>query len=341
MAEATLSVAYEDLQKDVGQLLGYGRDTADTNRWTTDVTTEVDEIIKAATRRFYNPGLIMGQGQPAHRWSFLRPLATIVVNADIAVDSDVTVTGEADGTVTATGGTPFFASLVGRSIVITGDATYTISGYTSSTVITVSTDASSASGATFSITTEGLYGLPDDFGGWGGSIVLSPDDNAGPRIQIVPDEHIRYLRQEGSDTVGTPRYASLLPRAFTPETGQRWDMRLWPTPDGEFTLQYRKFIQYDKMAATHYVAGGPPAAEALRLCCRAEADARINDATGQWEQRAQQALVNAIAWDRSNGPEFLGYNGDGSDGPMGWADRDKLHPFPDRYTTYDDGTYGP
>ena len=339
MAESTLSVAYADLQKDVGQFLGYGRDT---DAWSTANTTEVGEIIEAASRRFYGPQMVMGPGDPPHEWSFLRPVTELALFADVALDDDVTVTATYDdptSTITASEAS-FYPAMVGRSIVITDVGTFVITGYTSSTVVTSTTADATATDKTFSITTDGLYGMPDDFGGWDGKpLTFDPDDGSGPPIKVVSEQSLRTIRQNGGDGTGPPSYVALRPRTFTAATGQRWDAMFWPTPDGEYTVSYLKFIQLDAMVSGNYVVGGVPCAEALRLLCRAEAEARMNDEEGLFEAKAVKALQAAVVWDRSHAPSFLGYNGDSSDG-LGSGGGDRLHPHPDKYTTQNDTVWG-
>jgi hypothetical protein len=74
-----------------------------------------------------------------------------------------TCTGAAfDGTstaLTANTGT-FYETMVNHSIVITGVGTFTISAYTSSTVVTVTGNASDASASVWSVTADGTYYVP-------------------------------------------------------------------------------------------------------------------------------------------------------------------------------------
>lgn len=78
MAESSLSLGYPDFQKQVGEMLGFGRDSAD---WSAEETSQVDEIIAAGYRQFLFPSLISGQ-RDAWEWTFLRPVTTIDTVAD-------------------------------------------------------------------------------------------------------------------------------------------------------------------------------------------------------------------------------------------------------------------
>ena len=69
MAESTLSLAYTALQKEVGYLLGFGRDTS---TWTAGETTEASDIIQAGLRQLY----------AAHDWSFLKLSDTLTLSEE-------------------------------------------------------------------------------------------------------------------------------------------------------------------------------------------------------------------------------------------------------------------
>ena len=67
MAESSQAVAYDDLRKDVGFHLGYGR-TPD--NWTTRQTDDIAHAVKFGPSEFYNCG---------YDWSFLKPIAMLVL----------------------------------------------------------------------------------------------------------------------------------------------------------------------------------------------------------------------------------------------------------------------
>lgn len=77
MAESSLSLGQPDFAKEAGQYLGYGPTSAN---WTAGQTDEVDRLIQRGLRWFYNPGMIPGSSIK-HRWSFMRPVTTLVTVA--------------------------------------------------------------------------------------------------------------------------------------------------------------------------------------------------------------------------------------------------------------------
>lgn len=78
MAESTLSITYDDLCKQVGRYLGYGRDS---DNWSADQTLDVEDCVQSGYRRFLTPPPI-SNAPVAHEWSFLAPVATLTLAAD-------------------------------------------------------------------------------------------------------------------------------------------------------------------------------------------------------------------------------------------------------------------
>lgn len=104
MAESTLSFEYDDLLREVGVFLGYPRSTYD---YTTAQHDECDFIVQSGYRRFLFPEPLR-EGEPAHIWSFLSPVATIDTAAD-DVDYDLPDN---------------FGGMVGTRITIDADGIY-------------------------------------------------------------------------------------------------------------------------------------------------------------------------------------------------------------------------
>lgn len=295
MAEPTLSMDYSALQIAVGDFLGLGRDTT---AWSTDNTNRVDEIMISGLREFYS----------AHDWSFLKQNTTIVLWKDIATDSGDTVTGGAyadpSTPLTISGGnTTMYNSMIGRSIVITGVGTFVIDGYTSSTVISVTGDASSASGATFSIDANGGdYHLDDDFGGIEGPYLeFDNSENRITRIRITNASEVmanRTLDVQSSH----PQIAALVGKSSDGTDGQRWELRVWPEPDQDYTVHYWKRINPDKLTSTvAYHLGGMQHSECIKLACLAKAELFLDDEVGNYAAMYEQRLAKSIQRDRQHG----------------------------------------
>lgn len=74
MAESSLSIGYPELVRAVGRFLGYGPTSGD---WESGQLDEVKDHIASGLRRFYG----------AHKWSFMRPYATLsLVSGTAAYD---------------------------------------------------------------------------------------------------------------------------------------------------------------------------------------------------------------------------------------------------------------
>lgn len=78
MAEPTLSLTFVEIRRMVGHMIGFGRDV---DGWDEDQTEIVDEIIATGLQQFYFPPPLR-EGEMAHDWSFLKPVATLVTVAD-------------------------------------------------------------------------------------------------------------------------------------------------------------------------------------------------------------------------------------------------------------------
>lgn len=78
MSESSLSITYDDIAKEVGYALSYGRDSA---QWGSVGTADsqyniIDICIQRGLRQFYNPPLLENESK-SHVWTFLRPVTTL------------------------------------------------------------------------------------------------------------------------------------------------------------------------------------------------------------------------------------------------------------------------
>lgn len=330
MAESTLSMNFDDLAAEIGRFLGYG---GTAGNWSADELAQIDSYIQAGLRRFYVPPRLPRENTP-HEWSFLKPVETVVLYVDIAVTSGITVTGVKDnGTTTVTASeAAFYPTMIGRSIVITGVGTFTITAYTSSTVIVVSGDASAAAADTFSITAGGLFRLPDDFGGVLGPITFGSEE-ALNKVYIGAESDVRVQRQRTSRT-GDPEIIAVRPVENDGTTGQRFDFSVWPDPDTDYNASFRMQVLMDKLTTTKYPYGGMLHAETILEFCLWVAEERANDVVdGPHSKAALLRLEASVALDRRTGPEHYGYCGDPTT-TSDWVSAKRL-----RHTTYNGVEY--
>ncbi len=317
MAESTLSLDYVALMNFVSRFLGYGDDYT---ALSAGDSTIVDTTVQSGYRQFLFPP--PAGGQP-HSWTFLKPVTTIVAWSDIAAVAGTTVSQStpASGGVTILTAeqASFYPTMIGKSIVIDatdpadeGVGTFVISGYTSSTVITVTGDADAASTDTFAIASNGDYQLPDDFGAIEGNLTFEPDITLST-IPIVGESQIRQMRQWNTST-GIPRIAAIRPKSSDGSDGQRFELMLQPEPSTNYTLSYSYEALINKLTTTYkYPLGGMAHAETIKESCLAAAEALEDDNPGSHNGLFMQRLATSIRHDNvANTPEYLGYNSDRS-----------------------------
>ena len=306
-AGTTLAFEYSDLYAEVSDYMGWGRSP------TGDRLSEVQRHVNAGYRKF-----LLGMDprtQRAHQWSFLMPTATIVFWA--------TVTGTVDGTPSHNAGTStitataasFYASMVGRSFTFdTSGTEYTITGYSSTTQITVSGDASGETADdTFTITADGLYGLPNDFGSILEGFSFSSTANAS-RMCPRSAKLIRDMAAGAGAVSAAPQVYDILPREYDQTQGQRHNVLVWPIPGSTYTMHYRYRVHTDELdGADDLPIGGPDHAATIEACCLAEAELRAFPGETAHQKRADMMMAASIDQDARLKPSNLGYNGDDSD----------------------------
>lgn len=74
----SLAVTYEDLRRELGRFLGWGRNP---DNWTDDQTIDAQDIIKSALRRIYWPVDSLG-GKLDYQWSFLVRIGELALSAN-------------------------------------------------------------------------------------------------------------------------------------------------------------------------------------------------------------------------------------------------------------------
>lgn len=160
--------------------------------------------------------------------------------------------------------------------------------------------------------------LPDDFGGFEGSITISSTSTQllWP-IELVSEGRIRQMYSVTPTTSGRPLYASLQPLKGTTATqGQRFQLYLFPLSDASYTIQFQYYVLADALtAAFPYVYGGMAHAETVREACLMAAEQFLDDSSTVHAMKFQERLAASISLDRRNKPQKLGYNADYSDRP--------------------------
>lgn len=155
------------------------------------------------------------------------------------------------------------------------------------------------------------YQLPSDFGGIEGDITYAANQ-AHRVIQIVGENFVRQQHQVNTST-GIPMFAAVV-ALNSGLGGQRYELRLHPTPDTAYELTFRYNINPDALAAANdFALGGPALAETILQSCRASADRIFNDNVGTEQAMFIERLKTSVSLDRRMlAPERLGFTHDPS-----------------------------
>ncbi len=314
MAESTLKLTFAELRIELGRYLGW-RDAAIGANDELDIAA----CIKRGLRNFYFPPRV--ENRAAHRWSFLRPQATLTIWDDLITADAVTATisySSPVSTVTASEAA-FYPSMVGKNLVTASENSYVIAGYTSSTVITVTGDASGDTGDIITIDSEDTFLLPWDYGGMSGDgkFTYANAENKLSIITMTSDVNIRHLRQTSIST-GTPYLVAIIPKTTDGTQGQRSEAMFHRPPNDVLTLRYRYYILPDALVLTslEYPYGSAAHSETILESCLAIAESREKDlALVEHQNRFATLLKSSIDRDRDLGEPIVhyGYNRDGSD----------------------------
>lgn len=310
MAEPTLIQTFEEIRLDVAEELGFGRTES---KWTAEKTLQVNRMVNAGYRRFLFSAMLPGEKVP-HTWDFLEPLAEITVWPTVtATMSGVPVYDASKySTITVTADS-FFPTMVGKEITFTDSGnSYTISSYSTTKVIVVLGDASGElSGDTVTITANGDYRLPDDFGGVKGSFHILGNTTVIINVEKVGVGIILNKRANLTTYDYTPQYFAIKPVAIDGSSGQRHDLMLYPTPNETLVMQYQYSILPNVLDSTYpYPKGAEQFSEAITYACLAEVERRQRIDRG-FREEYERLVAIAIQRDRLDAlPDNLGYNGD-------------------------------
>lgn len=161
------------------------------------------------------------------------------------------------------------------------------------------------------------YDLPDGFGGLIGALAFSSEDNIAGTVGIVPLGEILRRRSFPSDVTGPPQIVATRPKTGVGATGQRWELLLWPVPNGSYTLTYRYQIIPDHIGNDgHYPWGGQQHAETILASCLAVAERMDERPENTKRNYFLERLTASIAVDERQVGEFVGrplgaWSGDG------------------------------
>ena len=157
--------------------------------------------------------------------------------------------------------------------------------------------------------------LPDDFGGFEGTITIAETGAFPQSVPLVNENAIRVRYSALPDATGWPQLAAERPLKGTTSTkGQKKDLFIWPVADRDYELSFAYYILPDRLTSAHpYAYGGAAHVETILESCLAIAEQRLDDAASVHTGKFMERLSASIGLDRRNKPQLMGYNGDRSD----------------------------
>jgi hypothetical protein len=308
VTEPNSALTFGDLILTVAERLGvayYGVNGDEVAQVPTDAFT-----LDKCKRYVYDGIRMLMADAPPEGWRWQRPLASVVLWGDIAVDAAVTVTGvHALGltTLTATAAT-FVPSMEGSTVTITGVGDFVIASYTSATVVVLTGDATCA-GVTFSMTTDGRYALPQTFGGEvAGDITYAAGTDVGVPLNWCSELEIRRLRENDEGVTSNPYYAAV---RRNQTNSRRWDLLVYPLPGGDYTVEFPYVVYFDKITGlTDVHPAGIAYDEVVKAASLAQAEMQGEDMlSGAMQYYRDVMLPNGYRIDGRQAPRRLGYCG--------------------------------
>lgn len=263
----------------------------------TPTLTRVKDFVNGAIRMLLNDA-------PPEGWRWQQPTASLVLWATVTTGV-VTVGGAGDTTLTSANA-DFYPSMVGHTIVSdTLGTSYTIVSYTSSKVVVVDADASADDGDTFTVTADGNYTLPADFGGeYNGPITYAAGTSAGASIGWCPEGIVRIHRENVSSQTGYPSLAAIRKSDVT----RRWELIVYPTPGGDYTMEFPYELYFTALSAdTDLHPAGAQFDEIVMAACESYAELKGEDMmAGRTQYYRQIALPGAYRRNQRAAPRKLG-----------------------------------
>ena len=252
--EPTAALGLNNLMALTAERIGYGFRADQAAGLGADEETEVRLYVEEGQRDF----------MLSYDWSFMKPVATSVLWKTTLATTTMTVGGEGNKTITASAAT-FFPTMIGHTIKST-NASYVIDGYSSSTVVTVTTDASADTGETFQITADGNYRLPDDFGGLLGDVYFQANDGLWLPLTNTGVAELLELLQVSTGTA-RPNVCAIESINVSGTIGQRSDLVVWRIPDADYTIRYQYQVLPDLITAGEFPYGGARHAGTIEYAC--------------------------------------------------------------------------
>jgi len=327
--EATSALTFNDLILEVALKMGVAYYGVNGDA---PASIPIDTHDLAEAKRHVNDALRMFiSDAPPSGWRWTKPVADITLWPSIVVDAAKTVVGGAhvpadDYTPVTANSAVFFPSMEEKEIVVTGQGTFTVKQYISSTVVHVYGNHTFVA-STYSIAANGDYTLPRTFAGaLGGTPTFLSQTNRAAMLEWTHEVTIRQLRENNStSSISIPRLLAIdvfLPAFSVPPASarRRYKLMAYPTPDQVFIIQLPYDLHFDELTSGAEVPPTPIMHdESLRAACRAIVEKDVDEVSGPDMAYYVKCLDNSIRVDSRSGPRKLGYFGNGPrHGWYGW-----------------------
>ncbi len=316
MSEATSALNFSKLIAEVAYKLGmasYGDDGTGVPALPTDAhdLSVCKRVVNNGIRMFINDA-----PNPAG-WRWLRPVGSVTIWPSVAATASNVVTAatfsSTTGLTTLTVTSAAFYPTMELKTITLDSTDFTISGYISSSTVTVTGDASGHIGDTFAIASDSAYTLPLGFGGQvDGHATYAAGTNRGTSLAWVDESIIRERQSNVGEESGTPfRLAVRIKDTGTPR--RRWELVVDRTPSEVFVILFPYTIHFDLLVALSDVPPTPIGHdEAVKAACLATAEKEVEDTFGvDWQYYRSTALPNSYRVDAKSAPRRLGYFGNG------------------------------
>lgn len=301
MADPTSALTFVDLQKYLAEFVGIANTSGSA------IAVPSDALDLDMIKRTINEAIrMLIADAPRAGWRWQYPKGTVVLWPDASGTASGVYDGTSETTITASAAA-FYNSMEGHDLTIGGTA-YEIASYSSSTVVTVTGDATATDEA-FTITATGAYTLPDDFSGQVyGEAIWTADTNEGVSPEWVGAEPILRDWETGvSDCM--PRRIAYRPMA---SFGRRWELIGDGIPTSASTLEIQYLLHFDDLVED---SDKPPCGfefdDLLLAACKSRWELNYETPGPLTQYYREIALPNAYKIASRQQPRRLGTMGDG------------------------------
>lgn len=170
------------------------------------------------------------------------------------------------------------------------------------------------------------YSLPEDYAFMDGPMTYDPGEaTLYAPVRLVSEQQVRSKHQLYEYTA-RPEIAAVRVKHDAGQSGTRWEIIFWPTPDAEYSLHYRYRTNPGLLSCGVSIpAGGMPHAQTIIESCLLSADEMMGVKGGERYAKYIEMLRTSVSHDRNaNAPDTLGRIKDGSDGYEAWDYRDSF-----------------